>query len=397
MNLDAVKLQVIERIDTLQDKLWQLSRSLYENPEIAFEEHKSAALLTNILEEEGFEVKRAIGGLETAFQAFTNISGDRPTIAFLAEYDALPVLGHACGHNLIAASALGAAFGAQAALQELPGSIRVIGTPAEEGGGGKRILAEAGVFEGLDAAMMIHPASENLVMRGSLASMRLGVEFFGKPAHAAAFPQGGINALDAMLMLFNAINALRQRFEIKDRVAGIIIKGGEAPNVIPAYTSAEFSIRGVNEKRRDEVLALVLDCAEAAAKALGCEVKFNIQPGYSEIVPNKIIATLFVENLKSLGRVATGPSPNQKMGSTDMGNVSKLVPAIHPYLATVPKEVGGHTVEFREICISPKGKDSMLVGAKAMAMTAVDLLGSPKMVSQARKELDQYLDGVTEQ
>jgi amidohydrolase len=391
MNFAETKLQVASQIDALEDDLWTIASSLYANPEIAFEEFQSAALITSFLEERGFDIQKGSGGIETAFQAVRGENEDSPVIAILAEYDALPKIGHACGHNLIASAAVGAGLGVASVLDQFDGQIRVIGTPAEEGGGGKRIMVDAGVFSDVDAAMMFHPASKNMVFRGSLASMRLKLEFIGKTAHAAASPQEGINALDAMILTFNNINALRQHFEIKDRIAGIITHGGDAANIIPGYTSAEFSVRGETEDRRAEVRQKLINCAEAAAQATGCELQVEAMPGYTEIVPNRVIGNLFTDNLTRLGREVVAPEPNERMGSTDMGNVSKVVPSIHPYLETVPKEIAGHTVEFREVCMSDKGKSAMLDAAKAMAMTAVDLYVNPHLVIEARTELENYL------
>jgi amidohydrolase len=392
MDLNETKQRVISKIESVEDELWGISTTLYENPEVAFQEHKSALYLIEVLDQAGFKVETGIGGLETAFQAVRDGKGDKPTIAFLAEYDALPELGHACGHNLIAAAAVGAGMGVAAVLDKLPGQIRVIGTPAEEGGGGKRILAEAGVFNGLDAAMMVHPASKNMVLRGSLASMRLRIEFFGKPAHAAACPEEGINALDAMIATFNNVNAQRQYLGPKDRIAGIILEGGTVANVIPDYSAADFSIRGQTEQRRDQNVEKVVACAEAAAHATGCKLKYEVRPGYSEIIPNRIVGGLFADNLGAMGREVVLPEANERMGSTDMGNVSKLVPSIHPYLKVVSEKIAGHTVEFREACVTPVGRAAMMDGAKAMALTAVDLLMDPTLVENARVELDAYLN-----
>ena len=391
MSLAETKLQVANLIAARQNDLWGIAASLYENPETAFNEFQSAKLLTDFLKNEGFEIENGVGGLDTAFQASRNGTGDGPVIAFLAEYDALPELGHACGHNLIAAASVGAGLGTASILGDFSGEIRIIGTPAEENGGGKRIMVDAGVFENVDAAMMFHPASKNMVLRGSLASMRVKIEFFGKTSHAAASPQEGINALDAMISTFNNVNALRQHFEIKDRIAGIITHGGDAANIIPGYTAAEFSVRGESEKRREEVLQKLIYCAEASALATGCQMKYEANPGYTEIVPNRVMGKLFAENLANLGREVVDPEPNERMGSTDMGNVSKVVPSIHPYLETVTKDIAGHTVEFREVCMSEKGKSSLLDAAQAMAMTAVDLLMNPQLARDARSELDQYL------
>jgi amidohydrolase len=391
MNSTGLKQQVVERVDALQNDLWEIVSELYANPEVAFKEYQSSELLSRFLEKHGFEVKQQVGILETAFQATLNGRGDRPVIAFLAEYDALPGIGHACGHNLIAAAALGAGIGTASILDQLSGQIRVIGTPAEEGGGGKRIMVDAGVFMDVDTAMMFHPASKNMVFRSSLASLRFRLEFFGKTAHAAASPQEGVNALDAMILTFNNVNALRQQFDLRDRIAGIITHGGDAANIIPGYTSAEFSVRGENEARRQEVLEKLISCAEAAALSTGCELKYEALPGYTEMVPSRTIGNLFTENITTLGRDVMEPGPNEPMGSTDMGNVSKVVPSIHAYLATVNSDIAGHTVEFREVCMSDQGRSAMLDAAKAMAMTAVDLFTNPQFVKEARSELDNYL------
>jgi amidohydrolase len=392
MDLDEAKHRATSTIEALQDELWNIVYALYENPELAFNEHHSALLITDYLTKAGFTIEKGSGGLDTAFQASLNNHINSPIIAFLAEYDALPEIGHACGHNLIAAAAIGAGMGTFAVKDSLPGQIRIIGTPAEEKGGGKRIMVDAGVFDEIDAAMMIHPASKNMVSRGSLASLRLKVEFVGKTSHAAASPQEGINALDAMILTFNNINALRQHLQVKDRIAGIITHGGDAANIIPGYTSAEFSVRGETEKRRQQVLEKVIACIEAAAKSTGCKVKYEDFPGYSEIVPNSILADLFSKNMATLGREIVEPAPDERMGSTDMGNVSKVVPAIHPYLATVPEDVAGHTIEFAQICITEAGKATMLDAAKAMAMTAIDLLMVPDLLKKASQELNDYLN-----
>lgn len=386
MDNNAIKQRISGKVDAMQEQLWGIVMSLYENPETAFNEHQSAALLKNALSGVGFQVEEGIGGIKTAFRASAKGKDGGASVAVLAEYDALPELGHACGHNLIASCAIGAGLALMDVLPELDGQIQVIGTPAEEGGGGKVILQKAGVFDGLDAAMMIHPARKNMVLRKSLASARLKVEFFGKPAHAASMPEKGVNALDAMLLTFNNINAMRQQLRRTDRVAGVIKDGGKAANIIPDYTHAEFSVRGATAKRREEVMQLTLACAEAGAKATGCRLVYQISEGYDNINPNKVIGELFSKNLAELGRIVVPPAPDEPMGSTDMGNVSQVVPALHPYLSVVSEEIAGHTVEFREACVSPTGRSVMLDGAKALAMTAVDLLSSPDLVTQAWAE-----------
>jgi amidohydrolase len=378
--------QVASEIDRQSEYLWGISKALFHDPEIALKEYKACKLLTEALMAYGFTIETGIGGLETAFRA-TFGGNSNTTIAILAEYDALIGLGHACGHNLIAAAAIGAGVALAALVPKLNGQIQVIGTPAEEGNGGKIILANAGVFNSIDAAMMFHPASKNMVLRPSLASTEVKVEFFGKASHAAAAPEEGISALDAMILTFNNINALRQTFGSKDRVAGVILDGGEVSNIIPAYTSADFTVRSLTAKRRDILVEKVIACAQAGAQTIGCQLKYKVTPGYKEIIPNKILAGLFKSNLESLGRIVVDPDPNERMGSTDMGDISHLIPSIHPYLAIAPEKVAGHTVEFREYCISDAGKLAMLDAAKALAMTTVDLLVNPEMLVKAKEEL----------
>jgi amidohydrolase len=381
-----IKKQIIADIEQQSEKLWAISSALFNDPEVAFKEHNACYLLSNTLEMAGFKVEKGIGALDTAFRA-TIGGSSKPAIAILAEYDALVGLGHACGHNLIAAAAVGAGMALATLKPQVDGQIQVIGTPAEEGGGGKILLAKLGIFNDIDAAMMFHPASKNMVLRPSLASSKLKLEFIGKASHAAAAPEEGINALDALILTFNNINALRPTFGPKDRNAGVITNGGDAANIIPAYTSADFSIRSLSAKRRDVLVEKVITCAQAGAQSVGCQVKYTITPGYMEIIPNRILAGLFKINLESLGRKVVDPDPNERMGSTDMGDISHLVPAIHPYLAIAPENIAGHTLEFKQYCMSESGKAAMLDASKALAMTAVDLLSNPDLSLQAKDEL----------
>lgn len=390
MNSLDLKQLAIDRITDSEDELWHISRTLHENPEVGFKEFQAYALLTSSLAKLDFTLEHKIAGLETAFRARLG-EDSNPAVAILAEYDALPGLGHACGHNLIAASAIGAAIGLASVIEHLSGQVQIIGAPAEEGGGGKILLAKAGIFAGLDAAMMFHPASKNLTTRGSLASSTLVIEFFGKASHAAAAPEEGISALDALLLTFNNINALRFRLTAKDRIAGIITHGGEAVNIVPSYTSAKFSIRALTSRRRDLLVEQVIACAQAGAQAIGCQLQYKVSPGYADIIPNHLIGGLFADNLSILGRIVVPPDPLERMGSTDMGDVSHLVPSIHAYLAIAPTNIAGHTEEFRTYSISDAGKSGMLDAAKALAMTTIDLLSNPSLLDQARHELDVSL------
>lgn len=385
-----LKQRVITRISEAEQELWQISTNLHKNPELGFHEFHAYELLTSTLSKYGCVIDHKIGGLETAFRAHL-VGNTGPIIAILAEYDALPVLGHACGHNLIAASAVGAAIGLISIKEHLHGQVQIIGTPAEEGGGGKILLAHAGVFDGIATALMFHPASKNMTLRPSLASSKLSLEFFGKASHAAAAPEEGINALDALLLTFNNVNALRSRLIARDRVAGIITHGGEVSNIIPHHTSAQFSIRSHSTRRRDQLVKEVIACAEAGAQAIGCQLKYSVRAGYADIIPNHIIGGLFADNLSTLGRIVVQPDPFERMGSTDMGDVSHIVPSIHAYLAITPENVAGHTEEFREYAISEDGKAGMMDAAKALAMTTIDLLSNPALLVQARQELDKSL------
>jgi len=387
-NVDELKARVETEVDTRRDELIRISDTIHANPELAFQETEAVALLTSVLEREGFAVQRGVAGLETAFVAsYTSPKGDRPIVALLAEYDALVELGHACGHNIIGTASVGAALAVRSVLDEVPGTIQVIGTPGEEGGGGKVIMVEAGVFDDLDAVMMVHPSTRTMVRRGSLTCYELKMEFFGQAAHAAGSPDKGINALDACVLTYNNISALRQQLADDVRIHGIITHGGSAPNIIPDYAAAEFLVRAVEKDDALAVLAKVEDCARAGALATGAEVKLTRgEKYYANMVPSTVLADLFEANLTALDRKVQSPEPNERMGSTDMGNISHVVPALHPYIAIAPEEVAGHSPEFRAAAASPEGHAGLLDAAKALAMTAVDLFADPELVDAAWKE-----------
>lgn len=392
-NLDditALKERVIADVDARREALIHMADTIHAHPEIAFEERASAALLSGALEENGFDVQRGAAGLETAFVATCRGQADGSTVAILAEYDALPGLGHACGHNLIGTSAVGAGLALRTILSQLPGRLQVIGTPGEEGGGGKAIMVDAGVFSHVDAALMVHPSSQNLTRRRSLASFKVSIEFFGRAAHAAAKPDEGINALEAMILTYNGINALRQHLRDDARVHGVIIRGGEAPNIVPDYTAARFYLRAADTPYCLEVLERVRACAEGAARATGAQLKLEeYAPRYEAMMPNPKLADLVEANMAALGIQVRSPEPDERMGSSDMGNVSQAVPALHPYIAIGPEEMGGHTIEFRDAAASPAGHEGLIKAAKVMAMTVVDLLAVPANVAEARQGFEE--------
>ncbi len=384
-NLEELKQRVVAAIEARREELIRISDAIHAQPELAFKEYKAAALLSDTLQENGFAVERNVVGLETAFVATLEGQAGGPTVALLAEYDALPGLGHACGHNIIGAAAVGAALAVQSVLAELSGRIQVIGTPAEEGGGGKVIMADAGVFDGIDAAMMIHPSNNNLVGRLSLTAYPVSIEFFGKAAHAAAKPDEGINALEAMILTFNGINALRQHLRDDARIHGIITHGGDAANVVPDYSAARFIVRAADTPYASQVLEKVHACAQGAALASGARLTFRQDgPRYDARIPNPKMVALFRDNLLALGLEAVLATGNERMGSSDIGNVSQIVPAIHPYIAIGPEELIGHSKEFCQAAASPAGHAGLLNGAKALAMTAVDLLAAPVNLDEVR-------------
>jgi len=387
LDIKALKDSVIKEVEAHRRQLRDLSLKIHANPELGFKEVKSSALLTQYLEENGFAIERGICELPTAFQG--RYGNGKPAIAILAEYDALPQLGHACGHNLIAGAAVGAAVASKSAIDKCGGSVLVIGTPAEEFYGGKVVMAERGAFDKIDMAMMVHPGAHDTATTQALACITLEVEFFGKAAHAATRPEAGINALEAMLLSFAAINALRQHVVDKARIHGIITDGGEAPNVVPAHSAGSFLVRAEDNAYLDELKEKVLDCFVGAAAATGARLEYQWgKVLYAPLRNNLTLAELFRQNMKSLGRnmPLSGAS---RVGSTDMGNVSQIVPGIHPTIAVAPETVVIHSPEFALAAASEAGIKGMLDAAKALAMTVVDLTASPEAVARVKEEFDR--------
>ena len=387
--LETAKTRVAEAVDGLAEDLQRLSLQIHANPELCFKEEKAHAWLTEFLEKRGLRVERGVGGLPTAFRARVAGSGPGPTIAIMAEYDALPGIGHACGHNVIATAGTGAGVALAMALGALPfaGEIQVIGTPAEEGGAGKVRLMEAGVFSGVDAAMMIHGRSGTRVWRPSLGIIKVAVEFFGTAAHASSWPWRGVNALNAVIQLFVALDGMRQQLRPDARVHGIITNGGAQPNIIPEYTSAAFYLRALDRSYCQELLRRFQAAAEGAAQATGCRVTVTPEATVHEpLKPNAAMARLFATNLERIGFPEEPEDPEAGYGSTDCGNVSQALPTIHPYIRISPDGVPGHSREFAEWARSPLARAGMLAGAKALALTALDLLASPGALQQAKDD-----------
>ena len=389
MKAEELKIRVKDAVESQRRQLIQLSLTIHDNPELGFQEEKASSWLTDYLESRGFQVERGIAGLSTAFQA--RYGQGRPRLALLAEYDALPKLGHGCRHNLIPASASGAGIASKLVVDQLGGSIVVLGTPGEESLGGKIDMVKAGVFQEIDAAMMVHPGVRNIVTVQALASIPLDVEFFGKSAHAAAQPHKAVNALEALILAFNSINSLRQHIKEKARIHGIIIDGGEAPNIVPDHSAARFLIRAPDYAYLEELKEKVLNCFKGASLASGAELKYNWGDKiYAPMKNNLILAGLFSQNLESVGCHVEAFDPSFGFGSTDMGNVSQVVPSMHPMVAIASLEVSLHTSEFASAAASEAGHKGLLNAAKAMAMTVVDILSQPETLDKIKQEFHSH-------
>jgi amidohydrolase len=376
------KAVVREAIQTLRPQLIDLSQRIHGHPEAQFQEVLAAQWLCEMADAAGFQVQKPVGGLDTAFRASYAGAGDGPTVAFLAEYDALPKLGHGCGHNLIAAASLGAALGLRQVMDGLSGTVQLIGTPGEEGGGGKIILAQAGVFDGVDVAMMFHPSGKTILWKHALARRKLFIEFYGKSAHAASAPEKGVNALDATLLTFQGISSLRQHMDSSARIHGIITHGGDAPNIVPDYSASLFYVRALDDDYCDELLERVKNCARAAALATGARVELDMQGAYKAMRVNMPLAQAFKANLESLGWEFDDVDPTKGLGSTDMADVSHLTAAIHPYLSIGPSYLAGHSTEYVAAACSEKGQEAMIAAAKGLALTAVDVLLRPALFAE---------------
>ena len=384
--MEAVKERVCKAIDLQADALVSLSHEIHANPETAFTEYKSSRLIADFLEHAGFEVKLGIGGLETAFLASKEGKRPGPHIAFLAEYDSLPGIGHACGHNIIATSAVGAFIGAVAVMEEFAGKLSIIGTPAEEGGAGKVILLENGVFDDVEYAMMIHPSSgKSLINRGGRASTSVHVKFHGKATHSAN-PGRGINALSAVISTFVHIDQMRPTFEMQDNVNGIITDGGKAANVIPGEAACEFSLRARTMLDLERLVEKVKSCVASAERLTGAKAEVEVERIYAERYPNLPMCEAMKRNMAVLGEAMEYPDPNVMYGSSDIGNVSIKIPAIHDYLSIAPEGVNSHHPDFAKAALSPRADEVCIKAAKGLAMTAVDILAEEKF----RKEINEY-------
>lgn len=381
-----VHARIQEAVSSLRAEMIDFSLDIHGHPELSMKEFKTAQKLRARLAQEGFEVTD-VADMSTAFVARTG-NGQSPRIAFLLEYDALPEIGHACGHNLISTGALTAAIALKRALStSFQGTILAIGTPGEEGAGGKILELEKGVFEGVDAALMFHPGDRTIPWRHATATAHLSIKFFGQAAHAAGSPQAGRNALAAMIQFFVALDGLRQHIPETSRLHGIITNGGSAPNVIPDYTEASYLVRALTRESVLELVDRVKACAEGAALATDTRVEVeHAGPLYAERKNNHTIASRVMEYLEEQGVAVEVPVLRGGTGSSDIGNVSLVLPAIHPYLKIAPSGTQGHSHAFREAAASPEAQDAMLKMAEALARTGADLLLDSTLMDQVWEE-----------
>ena len=383
MDLQPLKQRAAARIDADAGELDRLALAIHDHPELGYAERFASTALADHLAAQGLAVALGAGGVETAFVAETK-NGTGPTIAILAEYDALAGIGHGCGHNLIAGAGIGAYLGVAAVARELKGTIRLIGTPAEEGGAGKVKLHAAGVFDGVDAAMMFHPADLD-VLDPLMVSLRvLDVEFRGKAAHAAAAPYAGVNALDALMLGWGALAALRQLVRSDSRIHGIVTDGGQASNVIPERAAARIVVRAADPSYLGELRRRVLACFEGAATATGAELRHEWGESMDMVTTNQPMAAAFSENARALGRVLGPRRAGETSGSSDLGNISSVIPSIHPFLSVTDGRVAWHSRDFAAAARTPRALETMRVAAKALAFTAIDLLGRPEVLKQAK-------------
>jgi amidohydrolase len=389
---------VTQAVEALRRELTDISLDIHAHPELNYQEHHAAQVLADALERHGFKVERGVGGVETAFRGvIEGGNGEGPTVALLAEYDALPGIGHGCGHNLIAMSNLGAGLGLKAAMGSLPGRVIVLGTPAEEGGGGKIRLLDAGVFKDVDVALSSHPSSNRTIIptdipqdqSWSLAMVGYRYAYHGKAAHAAVVPHEGINALNAVIHLFTGIDALRQHLRDDVRIHGIITDGGKAANVVPDFAAANFMLRSRDREYLHEVVDKVRRVAEGAAQITGARLEIlPAHPRYENVRPNVVLAQTAHANAQAIGMPLDAMPSGWNGGgaSTDFGNVSQALPAYYLRFAVSQQPVPGHSTAMAEAAKADFGHDNAIATAKVLALTVCDLLAHPDLLAAARAD-----------
>jgi amidohydrolase len=385
--------KVLEIIEGIKDELIQLSEYIYRNPELGYEEFKSSRAHIDLLKKHNFHVIEGYLGMETAFRAEYKGEKEGPTIAYLAEYDALPEIGHGCGHNLLGTVSTGAGIVLSKFIDQIGGRVVVFGTPAEETSGAKVIMVDKGAFDDVDVAMMAHPDAEFYQSGSSLALEAIQFTFRGKTAHAASSPEKGINALDAVIQTFNSINALRQHILPTARIHGVIIEGGKAANVIPDLAIAQFYVRATTKKYLKELSEKVKNCARGASLATGAQLEItNYEASYDNMVTNETLSKRYNEHLKSLG-VEDCEKVRKTSGSLDMGNVSHVCPAIHPYFGIARGSgIAPHTRELAAATLTDEAHDSMVKTIGALVLTGIDVIVDKEFLKNIKDEFNSNQD-----
>lgn len=384
MNLDEAKSTICSYIDDISDELIAVSHAIHENPELGYEEHFAHEQLTKVLIDKGLDVHKSAYEIDTAFEATAGKTG--PVVALLCEYDALPGIGHACGHNIIAAAGIGAGLAASTLAETFNGQLRILGTPAEEGGGGKVRMLNRGAFESVEAVLMIHPADADLPNISSLAVQQLKATYTGKAAHAAAAPEKGINALDGAVLGYMGVAALRQHIAPDERLHGIFTNGGQKANIVPETAESTWYARSSTMDRLEVLKTRLVETLNGGAKSAGCEIQIEwINEPYAEVLDNTPILDAYMKNSESIGRVIKAPIGDGVVGSTDLGNVSHVVPSIHPMVKVAPEGTAIHTIDFEKWAKSEEADKGLLDSAKAMAMTVIDCWHNPSLLKQAKE------------
>lgn len=386
-----MKNEIICEIEKIKEVLWDINDYIYNNPELGDKEFKAVEKLTSFLEKHSFNIEIGIANRETSFKAEFDSGIEGPTIAYMCEYDALPEIGHGCGHNMIGTMSAGAGVALSKVIDQVGGKIIVFGTCAEETNGAKVDMAEQGVFDNVDVAMMVHPNNITCESGRSLAMEAIEFDFFGQTSHAAASPEKGINALDAVILTFNGINALRQHVTSDVRIHGIISEGGVAANIVPDKAVAKFYVRAAKKKYLKEVVEKVKNVARGAALMTGTRLEIsNYESSFDDMNTNKNLSKAFNKNLEMIG-VKDIKRREEIGGSIDMGNVSYVTPAIHPMIGIGNTNLVSHTIEMAEATITNEAHEAILKGAIALACTGYDVISDKNLLAEIKKEFEETI------
>jgi len=383
-----MKEKIFQEIDKIENQISKLSKDIHGNPELCFQEYKSSGFIKELLIKHGFEIEDKSGDIETAFKGRYKGKGEGPTIAFLAEYDALPGIGHGCGHNVISAISTGAAIALSKVMNGIRGEIILFGTPAEEGGGGKIILIEKGEFDDIDFALMVHPSNKAIIGRGGLATTSLEITYTGISAHSAS-PEDGVNALQAVIQTFNLIDSTRTQLPMRTNINGIITQGGTAANIIPDKAKCKFSVRARTLVELRIVLNKINNIIKSVEKLTGAKAETTLGKPYAERYPNITIGEVYKKYMELQGEEINYPDPNTKIGSSDIGNVTLKIPAIHAYVKIADDNVISHSLGFTKAAISQRANEAIIKSAKALACTGYEIMTDKKLRQEIDKEFKE--------